>query len=187
MNTNSKYLLGSIVALVLVVTGVTIFSSGHSTPTPVTKTTRVAGGAPDLSNSPYLTVNGVTEWYSQQPMVSNYSTTTVCSIANPTPATSFWTSSSTLQYVSARFGATPSASSTTVIPTFWIATSTNPYGTTTATAPMYTGTVGTSTAGGWIPTTWGGGVMGTTTYTLVITNVLTPIIGGLCQEEFTQY
>lgn len=186
MNNSSKYLLGSVVALAIVVWGVVIFSSGHSTTTPVapTKVIQVAGSAPDFSNSPYLTVNGVTEWYSQQPMVANYSTTTVCSFQNPVPSTPFSQASSTLQYVSARFGATPSASST---PTFWIATSTNPFGTTTNSAPMFTGTVGTTTAGGFMPSSWSQSTMGTSTYTLVITNGLTPIIGGTCLAEFTQY
>jgi hypothetical protein len=167
MNKTLKIIISAVVALVIVVLCVSLVNKN-------TKTV-VVGGAPDLSNSPYLIVNGVTKWFTNVPMVYDASKKAVCSIQNPVPSTA----SSTLEYVSLRFN---SVSTST---TYTLATSTSATATSSATT-LSTGTAATGATDGWIPTTWASGALATSTYVDVIL-AATSTLNGTCQAVFLQY
>lgn len=165
-----------------VITGVVVVLLGvlsvFAVKTSKTSDTTVKGTSPEFT-SPYLIVNGVTEWYFSAPMKQG--TTTVCSFPAPV-------GSSTIQYASWRVtgGANPNTLSLD------IGTTTNTAG--TSTSPLVTnqsivaGSVGIGN--GYLPANFLSSqsfngqylnfVLGTTTS-------LTQAYTGYCQAEFTQY
>ena len=168
MNNTLKSIIASAVAgAVVVAIALTVFAP-HAT-----VIQQKVGGAPDFSNSPYLTVNGITEWYSQAQMAQGNATTTVCSFQAPA-------ASSTIQYVSARFGGI-----TTSGITFSIGTSTTAQG---STGTLLTGaTAATSSAFGFLGNNFASTSISAGQFLNVVISGLATTTGGSCQAEFTQY
>lgn len=185
MNNNSKYILGSGVIIAIVLACAALFSMSHSTTSPTVnpvKTVTLAGGAPDLSNSPYLDVNGVVEWYSQANIPSGAgltapATTTICSFQSPVANST--TGSAFMQSVSVRFG----GQSTSGV-TFSVGTSTSPAG---ITGTLVSGIATATSTGYFLLGTQGDATIASTTYTNVVLSGLASTTGGLCQAEFTQF
>lgn len=128
-----KLLAGACIAVALILSVVAV--NKHSSPAPL-----VAGsiGGPDTTNE-YWNYNGFQEWFRSKPMAS--ATSTLCAIVSP-PATS------TLMGFYANFGQNFDGSSET----FYLATSTSSFATTTN---LFTGTIaaGATTTVAWIATT----------------------------------
>ncbi len=164
MNKNLKFL---VVGVIVIAIAVTIFALNSKTKQ------IVAGASPDFSNSPYLTVNGVTTWYSQVAMQNGISTTTVCSFQNPNAATS------TIEYLSIRGGGVPVASYT-----IDVGTSTGSTG--TSSALVSASTLATSTTIGWIPSTFAGSQILPGQYVNFVANKLATTTGGYCLAKFIQ-
>ena len=108
-NTVKSVIYSAVVAIIVVAVGFAIYH-------PSVKQTLVGGTSPEIS-SPYLVVNGVTQWYYSEPMKT--ATTSLCSI--PYPA-----GTSTLEYA-----AWDITTGTTTAATIDLATSTTKYSTTT--------------------------------------------------------
>ncbi len=176
MNNILKSIVASVVAAVVVVVIALSYSAPHTT-TVVPR----AGGAPDLSNSPYLNVNGTIDWYSQVAMpnnaVSSGATTTVCSFQSPVAGTN---GSAALRAVSVRFGNQPTSGIT-----FSIGTSTTAQG---SSGTLVTGASAATSTGYYLPvTTTSTDVIASSTFTNVVLSGLASTTGGTCLAEFTQF
>lgn len=79
---------------IAVLASVGISNGAHRAPAASHQDGNVKGVSADFSNSPYLIVNGTTEWYQYQAFKTG--TSTICSFPAPT------TGSSTIQYVTWR-------------------------------------------------------------------------------------
>lgn len=130
------------------------------------------GGAPDLSNSPYLDINGYVEWFSQVAMAQGAATTTICSFQQPA-------ASSTIDRVIVRFGGL-----TTSGLTFSVGTSTTAQGNgsgnlamglTAGTGTVYSLSVGQASS-----------TLGSGNFVNVILSGLGTTTGGQCQAKYTQ-
>lgn len=168
MNNILKSIIASAVAGAVVVAIALTFFAPHAT-----VVQQKVGGAPDFSNSPYLTVNGVTEWYSQVGMAQGNATTTVCSFQAPAAST-------TIQYVTARFGGITSSGIT-----FSIGTSTTAQGSTGTL--LASSVAATGTGYGYLGTSFASTTLSSGNFLNVVISGLATTTGGSCQAEFTQY
>lgn len=174
MNT-TKTIITSIVATIVVV-AIAFLAHSVSKDAPV----QVAGGTSPEISSPYLIVNGVTEWYYQAAMRT--ASSTICSFAAPV-------SSSTIQYVSYDIQGNTNPNTLEID----ISTTTSSANSGTTTSPLVANTIVTANTGlaqGFVASSFqssriypGQGlnvVVATGTY------ATTPY-AGYCQAEFTQY
>lgn len=163
-----KSIIASAVAgAVVVVVALTAFAP---TATVTNNQTVVKGTTPEIS-SPYLSVNGVVEWFSQVPMASGAATTTICSIQAPT-------ASSSISSVSVRFGGISSSTDT-----FTIGTST----TITGVAGALASTITAATSSGYYYR--GTGIVNLNTGEYINVNLagLATTTGGYCLARFVQF
>lgn len=166
-----KSIVTSVVAAIVVVAAFFGITGGvHTTvqPAPI-----VRGASSDFSNVPYLNVNGITEWYSSMPIRQGNATTTICSFPAPS-------ASSTVQFVSVRFGGITSSGIK-----IDIGTSTTAQGTTTNLVTQ--ATAATSSASGWKSGQFAQSIINSGEFLNVVTSALATTTGGYCQAEFTQY
>ena len=168
----------SIVASVLTAVVVLGVAIGFYHPT---STQTLVKGAPDLSNSQTLNVNGVTEWYFSAPMKT--ATSTVCSFLAPT-------GSSTIALASWRVTGNPNLATLEMD----ISTSTQYAGTTTSPLSANVTLPALSTGGwGWTNQGFISGLVNSTNvptyvnFVYATTTATTLALTGSCQVEFTSY
>lgn len=186
MNIN-KTSVGAIILSVIAVIGTFAFHPTKTVVQPV-QSEKVGAASPDFSNSYFLTVNGVKEYYMSEQMKTG--TTTVCSFPNPAvvydgASSTAFTATSTLQYIS--YHITSGIGSAV---NFEIATSTNAQGSTSdlVTAQSVPANT-TSFSSGWIANSWNAGNFASGWYANVVlatTSTSTITYGGTCQAEWTQ-
>lgn len=185
MNNKSTYTaIGAAILSVFAVIGTFAF---HPKQTVVQHTTtQKVGTANDLSNTPQLLVNGVSEWYTNVPF--NQGTTTLCSLQNPLvgyagASSTAYTATTTLQYVS--YHITQGIGSQSSIE---IATSTNAQGTTSDLVSSTTVPASSQFVSGWIAPSWYGGIFRSGDRLNVVvstTSTSTMLYQGYCQAEWT--
>lgn len=170
MNTIKSIAISLIVAAIVTGTGLG-YALSRQQQSPIQAT--VKGASPDFSNSPYLTVGGVTEWYSVGQFENTNATTTLCAIAAPV-------ASSTLQGVWVRFTAITPAK------TGGFGTSTTPYRISGAALVATSTNVATGTGIGWIASAYN--FISAGQYVVATINSTTTVPAtGYCQAEFTQF
>lgn len=181
---NIKNIIASVISAIVV--AVVAFSFFGSTTT-VIKEQPVVKGSSDFSNTPVITVNGVSTWYVKVPFATG--TSTLCSIPNPLvsyagASTTSNIATTSLLYVSAKW---TSGTSTAMV--YDLATSTSRNATTSSMVSGFAVAAGaTSTSIGWIPSTWNMAKIPANTYVNLIVNDLKtfPTSMGYCQAEFRQ-
>ena len=165
----NKSIIAIVLSVVAVVASITAVISHPATVSPVQ---HLAGGTSPEISSPYLIVNGITEWYFSKPFATG--TTTLCSFPAPT------TGSSTIQLIS--FKNTSASSSAFTIS---IGTSTNAVSTSSLLVSGVVAANSTSTPVGWLSTTFAASSISGGQYLNVVSDSLTTD-NGYCQVEFTQ-
>ena len=174
---NIKTLIASIVTSILVVAGG--FVVYHPVSTNTNTITQVKG-APDFGNSPYLNVNGVSEWYYNVPFKTG--TTTLCSIATPASSTAI---SFSIQYVSFRF-----SSATSTAQKIDVGTSTSITGSSTNTliSSYVVAANATTTGNAFIASTANNSVFSAGQNINFVTDLpVSSVANGICQVEMTQF
>lgn len=178
---NIKTISTSVIAAIIVVVIAFIGFAPKSTNT----TTTVVKGT-DIGNSPALTVNGVTRYFVNMPMKTG--TTTVCSFPNPNvtyggASSTMYTASTTLEYFAMHFN-----TATTAAMKYDMGTSSAPQGTSSALISAFSvGANATSSATGWIPTTWLTGLVSSADYLNVVSSAPDNSSHGYCEAIFINF
>ncbi len=170
MNNTIKSTVTAIVASILVV--VASFTFYHPTVTVSQPAqTPVRGTSPEFS-SPYLIINGVTEWYFSEPMRTG--TTTLCSFPAPS-------ASSTIQYVSFRVFGNSGITANVDIGTSTVSTGTS------TNLLLSAFSAATSTGSGFIPSSFKNSTINSTQFLNVVADNGAASTTGTCQAEFTSF
>lgn len=184
---NTQKILSSI-AIVLGAASLFVAVALHRPSTVTTRVVTPAGNtvvkgiSADFSNSPFINVGGVTEWYEYAPIKTG--TTTLCSFPNPLVAyggasTTALTASTTLQYAALHILTATAAFNGE------IGTSTSGSGTTTDIVSARTMT--TSNSIGYIASNWDNAVIPSNININFMANSTSTVTAGYCEAEFTQY
>lgn len=170
MNTSKSIIASVVTAIIVVLLGFAILP--HSTVIQNPSVMQKVGGAPDLSNSPYIDINGYVEWYSQVAMAQGNATTTLCSFQAPS-------ASSSIDRVLVRFGGITSSAIT-----FSVGTSTTAQG---STGTLATGvSAGTSTVYSLSVPQASSTPFSAGNFLNVVISSLATTTSGQCMAKFTQ-